>query len=82
MFNSIGERITYCRGLLGISRVEMAHKIGNLISLPTLARWESNVVDPSAKKVDILTAFFVLNGISVDSEWIKSGCGQHQFKQV
>lgn len=79
MFNSTGERITYCRSLLGISRVEMAEKIGALISLPTLARWEANTVEPTAKKIEILASFFIQNGISVNSDWLKAGKGQPPF---
>lgn len=79
MFNTIGERITYCRSLLGISRVEMAERVGALISLPTLARWEANTVDPTAKKIEILALFFIKNGISVNSEWLKTGKGQPPF---
>lgn len=75
MFETIGDRITYCRSLLQLTRNEMASEIGMGISLPTLARWELNTVIPSSKKIQILTEFFLHKGIEVSSEWLKEGSG-------
>jgi transcriptional regulator with XRE-family HTH domain len=75
MFNTLGERITYCRNLLGFTRNEMVEIIGSTISLPTLARWELNTVAPSTKKIEALTHFFIKQGINVSAEWIKEGLG-------
>ena len=57
MFNSIGERIVYCRGILGYSRKEFAEQM-NGISLPTLSRWELNYVRIPDKQLDKLVVFF------------------------
>ena len=65
MFDTIGERITYCRSLLGMTRNDLAEKLGGVVSLPTIARWELNTVIPSLKKIDILVSFFISQGISV-----------------
>jgi transcriptional regulator with XRE-family HTH domain len=75
MLNTVGERITYCRNLLGLARNEVPKKMGEQISLPTLARWELGTVTPSLKKVKMLTDFFISQGLDVKSEWIHEGKG-------
>lgn len=75
MFDTIGDRITYCRSLLRLARNEMAKEVAVNISLPTLARWELNTVSPSLKKIQILADFFVKKGIDVSAEWLKKGEG-------
>lgn len=75
MFDTIGERITYCRSLLGMTRNDLAEKLGGVVSLPTIARWELNTVIPSLKKIDILVSFFISQGISVSTDWVKNGEG-------
>lgn len=73
MFNTLGERITYCRNLLGLARNEMAEKMAGAISLPTLTRWELNTVTPSSKKIEALNNFFLSQGLTVSLEWLQGG---------
>lgn len=73
MFDTLGERITYCRNLLGLARNEMAEKMAGAISLPTLTRWELNTVNPSSKKIEILRKFFLNQGLTVSMEWLQDG---------
>lgn len=75
MYKTIGERITYCRNLLGISRREFVEAIGDL-SLPTLSRWELNYTEISKPKVEILVNFLKQSGIDVGVEWILTENGQ------
>jgi transcriptional regulator with XRE-family HTH domain len=69
MFESAGERLSYCRNLLGISRHDFANKFGE-ISVPTLSRWELNYTAIPKIKLENLIKFFKSNGIDVNAEWI------------
>lgn len=75
MFDTLGDRITYCRSLLNLTRNELVSQLGVSISLPTLARWELNTVAPSFHKIEMLAAFFVSQGINVSAEWLETGKG-------
>jgi transcriptional regulator with XRE-family HTH domain len=74
MYNTVGERISYCRNLLGISRREFVNAFGK-ITLPTLSRWELDYTAIPTLKLDSLINFFQLNGIDVSAEWILSNNG-------
>jgi transcriptional regulator with XRE-family HTH domain len=75
MFHTLGERITYCRNLLNLSRNNLVENLKGEISLPTLARWELNTVIPSKKKIEMLKSYFEKNGIQINPEWLKNGVG-------
>lgn len=75
MFNTLGERITYCRNLLNLSRNDLVENLNGEISLPTLARWELNTVIPSTKKIQTLKNYFEKSGITLSLEWLKNGVG-------
>ena len=72
--HTIGDRITYCRSTIGFTRKELAAKWGDA-SIPTIARWELDTVQPSSKKIQVLSEFFCSNGLIVSSEWIETGVG-------
>lgn len=72
IYKTEGERLNYCRSLLGKSRKELADELG-IISLPTLSRWELNTTQIPLKKVDALVKYFSDNNILVSKEWLVSG---------
>ncbi len=72
--NSVGDRITYCRSSLNLTRKELANNWGGA-SIPTLARWELNTVNIPKKKLDSLVKFFNENNLLVNSNWIINGEG-------
>ena len=74
VLNTVGERINYCRGLLNISRKKMSDMLGD-VSVPTLSRWELNVVITPDKKIAKIVDFFHKHGISVSEKWIMTGEG-------
>lgn len=74
ILNTIGDRITYCRSIINLTRKELANKWSDA-SIPTIARWELNTVQPSSKKIQALSDFFCSNGLIVSSEWIEFGTG-------
>ena len=74
ILKTVGERLNYCRSLLGKSRKEVIDDI-RIISLPTLSRWELNTTKIPEKKVDILIRYFSENDILVSREWLMSGLG-------
>ena len=74
MFNTPGERVTYCRGLLGYTRSMLVSEIPG-ISLSTISRWELGYNEIPETKFDKLVSFFNDKGISVHSNWIKNGTG-------
>lgn len=69
MYDTIGERISYCRNLLGISRDELACS-SKVASVATLARWELDYTEIPKLKLEKLIEFFQLNGIDVNIGWI------------
>ncbi len=71
---TIGERLNYCRSLLGKSRKELSDELGT-ISLPTLSRWELNTTKIPDKKIDNLLNYFKKNNIFITHEWLKNGSG-------
>jgi transcriptional regulator with XRE-family HTH domain len=75
MFETLGDRITYCRSLLGVTRKDLSAKLGEVISLPTLSRWELYNVQPSSKKISFLVGLFNKYGLNVTEEWIIKGEG-------
>ena len=74
ILRTIGDRITYCRSTISLTRKELANKWGDA-SVPTIARWELDTVQPSSKKIQVLTDFFCSRGLIVSSEWIEFGTG-------
>lgn len=72
--NSIGDRITYCRSFLNLTRKELTIYWGGA-SIPSLARWELNTVAIPQKKLESLVAFFNKKGLLVSIKWINSGEG-------
>jgi transcriptional regulator with XRE-family HTH domain len=74
LFNTIGERISYCRGMLGLTRDKFIEKF-KIITLSTLARWELNSINIPEQKLKLLSDFFNKNGILVKLEWIRYGEG-------
>lgn len=74
MFDNIGERISYCRGMLNLTRDKFIEKF-NLITLSTFARWELNSINIPEQKLKLLAEFFNKNGIIVKLEWLRYGEG-------
>lgn len=75
MFNTIGERISYCRSLLGLTRKEFIELIGT-ISHTSLTRWELGYVkDIPISQLDKLIIFLNSQGIIVSKEWVLLGTG-------
>lgn len=70
MLNSIGERIAFCRGLLGFTRKEFVNQF-KIVTLSTFARWELNTINIPEQKIKKLIEFFNNSGILVKSEWIR-----------
>ncbi|MFI4919115.1 MAG: hypothetical protein ACHP65_06130 [Legionellales bacterium] len=71
---TIGDRVTYCRSALNLTRKELEHRWKEA-SVPTIARWELDTVQPSSKKIQLLSGFFCENGLIVAPEWIEFGTG-------
>lgn len=71
---SIGDRITYCRSTIGLTRKEFSLSWGEA-SVPTLARWELDVIEPTPKKISSVAEFFCSKGLVVSPDWIQSGTG-------
>ncbi len=74
IINTIGDRITYCRSSLCLTRKGLAEKWG-AASIPTLARWELDTVKIPSKKLSSLVEFFHENGLFVTESWLKDGIG-------
>jgi len=70
-----GERLNYCRSLLGKSRKELSEELG-IISLPTLSRWELNTTRIPDKKIDVLLTYFKIHNILITKDWLKDGVGE------
>ena len=72
--NTIGDRITYCRSSLGLTRKELAESWGE-VSVPTLSRWELDTIEPALKKISSIAEFFCSQGLIVSPHWIQRGEG-------
>lgn len=72
--NTIGDRITYCRSTLCMTRKELVEKWGTS-SVPTLARWELDTIKIPQKKLLSLADFFQIHGLHVTENWLKDGTG-------
>lgn len=71
---TLGDRITYCRSSIGLTRKELANQWDGA-SVPTISRWELDSIVPSDKKIVSLIDFFCSKGFIVSFEWIKHGIG-------
>jgi len=71
--NTVGDRITYCRSSLCLTRKELAEKWGGA-SIPSLARWELDTVRIPQKKLKSLIDFLNENGLSVTEKWLIDEC--------
>lgn len=74
LVNSIGDRISYCRSAAGFTRKELAELWGQA-SVPTISRWELDIIEPASKKIESIAEFFCSKGLIVSSEWIQEGVG-------
>lgn len=70
----VGERITYCRSSLSLTRKELIERWG-MASVPTLSRWELGTVSVPSKKLPQLADFFRKEGLIVADDWLVSGDG-------
>lgn len=70
----MGERISFCRGMLGLTREKFAEKF-KVITLSTLARWELDKINIPEPKLNYLIDFLKQNGVLVKSEWLRYGEG-------
>lgn len=71
---TIGDRLTYCRSIIGLTRKELSEMWGQA-SIPTLSRWELDTIEPTSKKVASVAEFFCSKGLIVSSDWIIDGSG-------
>lgn len=71
---TIGDRITYCRSAINLTRKELSSVWGEA-SVPTLSRWELDIIIPSSKKILSMSEFFCSKGLIVSCEWIEKGLG-------
>lgn len=76
--NSIGDRITYCRSSLQLTRKELIEEWKGA-SLPTLSRWELGMVKIPIKKIPSLVHYFYEKGLIVSDNWIINGAGAPPF---
>ena len=74
LINSIGDRITYCRSSLQLTRKELIDEWQGA-SIPTLVRWELGTVKIPTKKIPSLVIYFNLKGLIVTESWISQGLG-------
>ncbi|MBA2711616.1 MAG: hypothetical protein H0U57_13635 [Tatlockia sp.] len=65
LMSTIGDRINYCRLSLKLTRKELS-ELWKMASVPTIARWELNVVKIPLKKLASLVDFFCNNGLIGD----------------
>lgn len=79
MFETIGERICYCRNLLNLSQREFAIEFD--LSKPTISRWESNLVKIPIKRLNTLVELLKNHGILVSTHWINTGIGTPPINQ-
>jgi hypothetical protein len=70
-----GDRLIYCRGLIGFDRKDLLNAIGNGTSSSSLARWELNQTAIPKSKLKLLVDTFLEHNIRVSIDWLKSGIG-------
>lgn len=78
-FDTIGERICYCRNLLNLSQRDFAEEFK--ISKSTITRWESNEVKISDSRLQTLAESFGKYGILVTANWLNHGVGEPPINQ-
>lgn len=71
---TIGDRITYCRSSLNLTRQELVD-LWQETSIATLARWELDSVKTPEKKIKAIADFFCSKGLLVSLDWLKLGIG-------
>jgi len=76
--NSVGDRLTYCRSSLCLTRKELACDWGGA-SVPSIARWELDTVKIPNKKLLSVIEFFLKKGLIVNESWIIDGVGNPPF---
>lgn len=74
LLNSVGDRITYCRSSINMTRKELVNLWGGA-SIPSLSRWELNTVNIPKKKLESLVEFFNNENLLVSLDWILTGEG-------
>lgn len=74
LINSVGDRITYCRSSLQLTRKELINEWAG-VSVPTLVRWELETVKIPIKKIPSLVNYFNMKGLIVTESWILQGVG-------
>lgn len=76
--NTLGDRITYCRSSLFLTRKELSD-LWTGASIPTISRWELDSVRIPIKKLNSLIDFFGSRGLIVSQEWLLEGTGIPPF---
>ena len=71
---TIGDRLTYCRSAIRLTRKELAEMWGQA-SIPTISRWELDTIEPTLKKISSVAEFFCSKGLIVSTNWIQDGSG-------
>jgi transcriptional regulator with XRE-family HTH domain len=74
ILKTIGDRITYCRSAINLTRKELS-ELWDGASIPTLSRWELDIIIPSSKKMLSMSEFFCSKGLIVTRDWIEKGVG-------
>lgn len=70
---SIGDRLIYCRNMLGFTRKNLSDLIN--ISTSSLSRWELNYIKIPTSQIKKFVIFFENHGINVSAEWLEYGTG-------
>jgi len=76
--NSVGDRLTYCRSSLCLTRKELSCDWGGA-SVPSIARWELDTVKIPSKKLTSIIGFFLKKGLIVNDAWVIDGAGNPPF---
>lgn len=71
---TIGERISYCRKLLNLTRNEVADEYQE-VTLSTLERWENNKVQVKERNILAFIKYLTIKGLPVTLEWLRYGAG-------
>lgn len=71
---TIGDRLSYCRSAIRLTRKELSEMWGQA-SVPTISRWELDSIEPTSKKITSLSEFFCSKGLIVSVDWIQEGVG-------
>lgn len=72
-YDKLGERICYCRNLLGLTQREFAIEFD--VSKASITRWEIDGVHIPPKKILALIEFFNSRGLLVSHGWLTRGVG-------